>query len=60
MSPESVESMSVTSLGMPNPSQQGEALEYDQFIEALTPEQSKAFAADLARLYMAKKSLPKE
>jgi len=58
MSPESVESMSVTSLGMPNPSQQGEALEYDQFIEGLTPEQSKAFAADLARLYMAKKSQP--
>lgn len=48
--------MSVTSLGMPNPSQQGEELEYDQFIEKLTPEQSQAFAADLARLYMSKKT----
>jgi hypothetical protein len=46
--------MSVTSLGMPNPSQQGESLEYDQFIEALTPEQSRAFAADLAQLYRSK------
>ena len=50
--------MSVTSLGTPNPSQQGEELEYDKFIEALTPEQSRAFAADLARLYMSKKTQP--
>jgi len=56
MSQENEELMSVTSLGTPNPSQQGEELEYDRFIEALTPEQSKAFAADLAKLYMSKQA----
>lgn len=56
MSQENEELMSVTSLGMPNPSQQGEELEYDKFIEALTPEQSRAFALDLAKLYKSKQA----
>ena len=55
MSPQSEESMSVTSLGVPSPSQQGEDIGYDQFIENLTPEKSRAFAADLAKLYFSKK-----
>lgn len=56
MSQENEASMSVTSLGMPNPSQQGEDLDYDKFIEGLTPEQSKSLAMELAQLYRSKKT----
>tara|TARA_S200002703_G_scaffold132226_1_gene119987 strand:- start:54 stop:185 length:132 start_codon:yes stop_codon:yes gene_type:complete len=41
---------------MPNPSQQGEDLDYDKFIEGLTPEQSKSLAMELAQLYKSKKA----
>ena len=56
MSQENEASMSVTSLGMPNPSEQGEDLDYDKFIEGLTPEQSKSLAMELAQLYRSKKA----
>jgi hypothetical protein len=56
MSQENEALMSVTSLGMPNPSQQGEDLDYDKFIEGLTPEQSKSLAMELAQLYKSKKA----
>jgi len=56
MSQENEALMSVTSLGMPNPSQQGEDLDYDKFIEGLTPEQSKSLAMELAQLYRSKKA----
>lgn len=56
MSQENEGLMSVTSLGMPNPSQQSEDLDYDKFIEGLTPEQSKSLAMELAQLYRSKKA----